>query len=64
MRRADISHSIAYLEELTGLARDARAKGLSADKAREALEMKDYSDYSMYESIHLQVNIPAVLNTQ
>lgn len=64
MRRADILHSIAYLEELTSLARDAQNKGLSDDQAREALEMKEYSDYSMYESIHLQVNVPAVLNAQ
>ncbi|MDX2853887.1 hypothetical protein PV342_36775 [Streptomyces sp. PA03-3a] len=62
MRRADILHSIAYLEELTGLARDARDKGLPDDQAREALEMKGYSGYSMYEAIHREVNVPAVLN--
>ncbi|MFJ4982417.1 MBL fold metallo-hydrolase [Streptomyces sp. NPDC088732] len=64
MRRADVLHSIAYLEELTGLAREAQGKGLSADQVREALGMKEYSDYSMYESIHFEVNVPAVLNAQ
>ncbi|MFJ5219609.1 MBL fold metallo-hydrolase [Streptomyces sp. NPDC088354] len=64
MRRADILHSIAYLEKLTGLARDARDKGLPDDLARRALEMKEYRDYSMYDFIHVQVNIPAVLNAQ
>ncbi|MET9880348.1 MBL fold metallo-hydrolase [Actinacidiphila glaucinigra] len=64
MRRAGILHSIAYLEELTGLTRDAQDKGLSDDQAREALEMNEYSGYSMYESIHRQVNVPAVLNAR
>ncbi|TFV34080.1 hypothetical protein E4K10_44275 [Streptomyces sp. T1317-0309] len=64
MRRADILHSIAYLEKLISLARDAQDSKLPPDQAREALAMKEYSDYSMYEFIHFQVNIPAVLSPQ
>ncbi|MGW2353159.1 MBL fold metallo-hydrolase [Actinacidiphila glaucinigra] len=64
MRRADILHPIAYLEELTALARDAQNKGLPDDQAREALEMREYSGYSMYEAIHRQVNVPAVLSAR
>ncbi|MFD8027423.1 MBL fold metallo-hydrolase [Streptomyces sp. NPDC059717] len=64
MRRADILHSITYLEKLIHLARDAQDSKLPPDQAREALAMKEYSDYSMYEFIHFQVNIPAVLSPQ
>ncbi|MER5411005.1 MBL fold metallo-hydrolase [Streptomyces sp. NPDC002769] len=64
MRRADVLHSITYLEKLTSVAREGRVKGLSAAQLREALAMKEYSDYSMYEFIHFQVNIPAVLKAE
>ncbi|GHH77808.1 MBL fold metallo-hydrolase [Streptomyces sulfonofaciens] len=64
MRRADIIHSISYIEKLCGLARDVRSRELPTDQVNEALAMKEYSDYSMYEFIHFQVNIPAVLNTK
>lgn len=64
MRRADVLHSITYLDRLTSGAREARDKGLSAAQAREALAMKEFSDYSMYEFIHLQVNVPAVLEAE
>lgn len=62
MGRADILHSVDYIEKLNSLAREAREKGLSAEQAREALAMEEYSQYSMYDFIHLQVNIPAVLS--
>ncbi|MGV9703078.1 MBL fold metallo-hydrolase [Streptomyces sp. NPDC003483] len=64
MRRADILHSITYLEKLTGMAQEGWVKGLPAAQVREALAMKEYSDYSMYEFIHFQVNIPAVLKAE
>jgi len=64
MRRADILHSIGYIEKLNGLAKDARAKELSSSQIHEALAMKEYSSYSMYDFIHFQVNIPTVLSTE
>ncbi|MET7999305.1 MBL fold metallo-hydrolase [Amycolatopsis sp. NPDC005232] len=64
MRRSDILHSIGYIEELNGLAQDAHDKGMSASQIQEALAMKEYSSYSMYDFIHFQVNIPAVLSTE
>ncbi|WP_435226114.1 MBL fold metallo-hydrolase [Streptomyces sp. Tue6028] len=64
MRRADILYSIGYIEKLNGLARDARDKGLSSSQIHEALTMKEYSGYSMYDFIHFQVNVPAVLGTE
>ncbi|MCF3960189.1 MBL fold metallo-hydrolase [Streptomyces fuscigenes] len=64
MHRADILHSIAYIEKLVALARSARDRGVPADRVGEELAMTDYSDYSMYEFIHLQVNVPAVMNAE
>jgi len=64
MRRADVLHSIAYLEQLIGLASEAKDQAWTADQVHEGLRMRDYSDYSMYELIHFEVNIPAVLNAQ
>ncbi|MFF4902647.1 MBL fold metallo-hydrolase [Streptomyces sp. NPDC001068] len=64
MRRADILHSVAYIEKLNSLASEAKTKGLPADQAREVLAMKEYGGYSMYEFIHQQVNIPAVLGLE
>ncbi|MFE4546579.1 hypothetical protein [Streptomyces sp. NPDC056785] len=64
MRRADILHSITYLEKLTSMAQEDWVKDLPAEQVREALAMKEYSDYSMYEFIHFQVNIPAVLKAE
>ncbi|MGW4675468.1 MBL fold metallo-hydrolase [Streptomyces sp. NPDC004324] len=64
MRRADILHSITYLEKLTSMAQEGWVKDLPAAQVREALAMKEYSDYSMYEFIHFQVNIPAVLKAE
>lgn len=64
MHRGDILHSIGYIEKLRDLAQDARDRGLTAEQARAALSMKEYSGYSMYEFIHFQINIPAVLNAE
>jgi cyclase len=64
MRRSDVLHSIGYIEDLIGLARDAHGKGMSASQIHEALAMKEHSSYSMYDFIHFQVNIPAVLSTE
>jgi glyoxylase-like metal-dependent hydrolase (beta-lactamase superfamily II) len=64
MHRTDILHSIGYIEKLNGLARDAHDKGMPAGQVHEALAMKEYGSYSMYDFIHFQVNIPAVLSTE
>ncbi|MER6466312.1 MBL fold metallo-hydrolase [Streptomyces sp. NPDC001228] len=61
MHRSDILHSISYIERLMSLARDAKAQGMSHEQIREALAMNEYSDYSMYDFIHFDVNVPAAL---
>ncbi len=60
MRRPDILHHIEYLEELEEQVGSAVERGLSLDQAQEEVRMEGYSDYSMYEFIHFQVNLPAV----
>lgn len=64
MCRADILYSITYIEKLMELARNVRGGGLSADEARKALAMEEFSDYSMYDFIHFQVNVLAVLGSE
>jgi glyoxylase-like metal-dependent hydrolase (beta-lactamase superfamily II) len=64
MRRADILHSIAYLEELAEEAERAKARGLTLDQARDAIPMDACSGYSMYERIHFGVNLPALMGEQ
>lgn len=59
MRREDIRYSIGYLEMLT---REVEAAGgITEQQAREQLAMSQYSGYSMYERIHLGVNVPTLL---
>jgi glyoxylase-like metal-dependent hydrolase (beta-lactamase superfamily II) len=60
MRRAEISYSIEYIEDLEKQVKEAKDGELSLEQAKEDVRMERYSDYSMYEFIHFQVNIPAV----
>jgi hypothetical protein len=62
MHRDEISYSIEYLDELTGRVAEAVKQGHTLEQTRSEVVMPDYADYSMYEHIHFQVNLPAVYN--
>lgn len=57
MTRADIRYSIEYLRKLS----DAVAAGLTEQQAPAQISMSEYAGYSMYERIHLGVNVPTLL---
>lgn len=59
MHRSDILYHIEYLEELEKQVRSAIQRGLDLEQAQEDVRMEGYSEYSMYEFIHFQVNLPA-----
>lgn len=63
MRRSDIRYSITYLQELMEHVQKAAANGLTVEQACTSIPMQKYSEYSMYERIHLGVNVPAVHGT-
>jgi glyoxylase-like metal-dependent hydrolase (beta-lactamase superfamily II) len=59
MHRSDILYHIKYLEELEKQVGSAIQRGLNLEQAQEDVRMEGYSEYSMYEFIHFQVNLPA-----
>jgi glyoxylase-like metal-dependent hydrolase (beta-lactamase superfamily II) len=63
MRRADILYSIEYIEELTRQIEGVKAQDATLAQARDIARMESYSGYSMYERIHLDVNVPALLSS-
>lgn len=58
--RDDIAFSVRYLRELDAAISKAIEQGLNLDAAREAARLSEYQAYSLYDWIHLQVNVPAV----
>lgn len=63
MRRADILYSIEYIEELSRHIDRAKAQGATLAQARDIARMENYSGYSLYERIHFDVNVPALLGS-
>lgn len=61
MQRGEIRYSIDYLQELKGEVESAASKGLTEEQAREQIAMSRYAGYSMYDRIHLGVNVPTLL---
>ncbi len=60
MRRADILFSVQYLTKLGKEVEAAVARGLTLEQAQEAIQMQEYSGYSLYPFAHGQINVPAV----
>ncbi len=60
MRRSDIHYSIEYIEDLEEQIEEATSRGLTLDQAQSEVRLEKYSDYSMYEFVHFEVNVPAV----
>jgi cyclase len=61
MPRADIRYSIEYLQELKAQIESATAKALTEEQARDQIVMARFAAYSLYERIHLGVNVPTLL---
>jgi cyclase len=61
MSRGDIRYSIDYLTTLTQEIEAAASSGATEEQAREQVAMSQYRDYSMYQRIHLGVNVPTLL---
>lgn len=63
MRLPEIAYAIRYLEELDRKVGAAIAAGSSLEETRRAVPMLDFGNYSLFNWVHNEVNLPAVYKT-
>ena len=59
MRPVDVDFPIQYLRELDAAVGAAIAEGRSADETLEAVGMRHFAEYSLFDWAHRTVNVPA-----